>query len=142
MTPEAWERWARQARRGLEPARALLGRWTGRGRAHGEPVTASLVAREILDGSMVEVWERVGDHEDLSLYRFDPSQGQLVVLHCSPGAVVAEHLVEATIEGLAWVTGPDQPAVVLTLRGPTLHGEVVWPGQRVAEVEIHYRKEA
>lgn len=142
MNAEAWARRVERARRGLDPVRVLLGRWVGEGQAHGEPVTATLEVTERLDGTYVEVVETVGDHADASVYRYDPDAGQLLVLHLLPGAVVHEHPVEVYIEGLTWVTPPGQPSVLLTLKGTVLHSEVVWPGQRVAEVELWYRREA
>lgn len=141
MKPEDWARRLDRVQRGIDPVRLLVGRWTGRGQAHGSPVSATLEVREILDGSMIEALETVDGERDLSIYRYDPDTRQVVVLHLLPGALVHEHPVEVYIEGLNWVTPPDQPSVVLTLKGDSLHSEVIWPGQRVAEVELWYRRE-
>lgn len=136
---DAWDDRLAACRARLAPALALEGTWHGEGHAHGEPVTARLSVRPILGGTALEVWERVGDHEDLSLYRFDVDVNQLEVLHLMEG-VLAQHPVELTPDGLVWVTPPSQPAVVWSLRGDTVISEVIWPGQRVAEVQIRYRR--
>jgi hypothetical protein len=135
-----WDERVARVRAELAPARFLEGDWAGEGQAHGEPLTATLKVRTILDGSMIEVREQVGEHEDLSIYRFDVELSQLRVLHLMAGAVVAEHAVELTPTGLVWVTPPRDPAVEWILEGPTLRCDVVWPGQRVAEVQVRYRR--
>jgi hypothetical protein len=123
----------------LAPALFLAGEWVGKGQAHGEPIEARLRVRAILNDTALEVWERVGDHEDLSIYRFEPDLAQLEVLHLMEG-VLAHHPVEVTAEGMVWVTPPGQPAVAWTFRGDTVESEVVWSGQRIAEVRIVYRR--
>lgn len=137
--PDAWEARVALCRERLAPALLLAGDWIGEGQAHGEPVTASLRVRPILGATALEVWERVGDHEDLSIYRFDPDTGQLEVIHLMEG-VLAQHPVELTPDGLEWITPPGQPGVMWTLRGDTVVSEVVWPRQRVAEVTVRYRR--
>ncbi len=138
-----WDRHLQLARSGLAPAMPLVGDWIGEGRAHGEAVTASLRVRSVLSDTQLELWERVGDHEDVCFYRFDVGSGQLRVVHLMAGAV-ADHAVEASPDGLVWVTPPSVPAVVWSLRvtgaGEELRSEVFWPDQRVAEVEILYRR--
>lgn len=140
MTDQEWDERLLLCRAQLAPALVLVGEWEGSGQAHGAPVEASLRVRPILDGSVIEVWERVGDHEDLSLYRFDPEVGQLRVLHVMAGALVREWPVEPTMTGLVWITPPSDPAVEWSLDGDTLRCDVVWPGQRVAEVTVRYRR--
>lgn len=135
-----WEERLDLVRARLAPALVLCGEWEGEGQAHGEPLRATLSVRPILDGSVIEVWERVGEHADLCLYRFDPDLGQLRVTHFMAGAVVAEHPVEATPVGMVWITPPKEPAVEWILEGDTLRSEVVWPGQRVAEVSVRYQR--
>ena len=139
MSEDAWDLRLALARERLAPAMLLVGEWVGAGHAHGEPVTARLRVRPILDGTALEVWEAVGAHEDLCIYRFDADNGQLEVTHFLPG-VVSQHPVELTADGLVWVTPPGQPAVVWTMRGAVVVSEVVWPGQRIAEVQLTYRR--
>ncbi|MDP2312699.1 MAG: hypothetical protein Q8P41_07325 [Pseudomonadota bacterium] len=139
-TVDAWEARLALARERLAPALLLAGEWVGDGQAHGEPITAKLRVRPILDGTALEVWEQVGDdHEDLSIYRYDPDSGQLEVIHFMAGSL-NQHPVELTPDGLVWVTPPSQPAVVWTNRGAFVESEVVWPGQRIAEVKLTYRR--
>lgn len=135
-----WDARVARVRAAVAPARALEGRWRGEGQAHGEPVTCELELRFVLDGSFVEARERTGDHEDLSLYRYDADLQQLRVLHLSPGGLVAEHPVEVQGLSLVWVTPPEHPGVEWRVDGETLVCEVVWPGQRVAEVRVVYRR--
>ncbi|MES2639577.1 MAG: hypothetical protein V4850_08825 [Myxococcota bacterium] len=141
---DPWEARLAAARDRLAPALLLAGEWVGEGHAHGEPVTGRLRVRPILDGTALEVWEQVGGHEDLCVYRYDADNQQLEVVHLMPGAL-AIHPVELTLDGLVWVTPPSQPTVVWTNRGtvggtPVVDSEVVWPGQRIAEVKLTYRR--
>ncbi len=136
---DPWEERLAACRARLAPALMLAGDWAGEGQAHGEPVTARLRVRPILGDTALEVWERVGDHEDLCIYRWDPDVAQLEVLHLMEG-MLAQHPVELTPEGLVWVTPPGQPGVVWTAQGATVVSEVIWPGQRVAEVRVTYRR--
>lgn len=136
---DAWEVRLAACRDHLAPALLLTGDWVGEGQAHGEPVTGTLRVRPILDGTALEVWERVADHEDLCVYRWDADTAQLEVVHFYAGAV-AQHPVEVTPEGLVWVTPPGQPGVVWSVRGASVVSEVIWPGQRVAEVRVTYRR--
>lgn len=136
---DGWDLQLANCRAQIAPALILAGDWVGEGHAHGEPVTARLRVRPILDATAVEVWETVGDHSDLCIYRYDVDSGQLEVVHLMAGAF-ARYPVEASAEGMEWVTGPETPSVVWTLRGDTLTSEVVWPGQRIAEVMIRYRR--
>ena len=138
----AWERQFEVARAGLGPALALLGQWSGEGHAHGEPVTATLSVRAVLEGTQIEVIERVGEHSDLCFYRFDAGTGQLRVLHLMAPALVAEYPVDTTPTGLVWVTPPKVPAVVWSYDplSDVLTSEVYWPDQRLAEVGVRYRR--
>ena len=139
MTTDPWDLRLAVCRQRLAPALALAGDWVGEGQAHGDPVTASLRVRPILGGTALEVWERVGDHEDLCVYRWDADISQLEVVHFMEGSL-AQHPVELTPDGMVWVTAPGQPGVVWSLQGATAVSEVIWPGQRVAEVRIVYRR--
>lgn len=139
-----WEQQGRLSRAGLAPALVLVGDWVGDGHAHGEPVVATLTVRAVLGGTQIEVWERVGEHEDVCFYRFDAATGQLRVLHLMAPALVAEYPVEASVDGLVWVTPPSTPAVVWSYDplGDALVSEVYWPDQRVAEVRIRYGRKS
>ncbi len=137
---DAWDARVAQARAAVGPAALLAGDWVGEGVAHGEPCGASLRVRVVLDGSMVEAAERVGEHEDRCFYRWDVDTSQLRVLHLLPGALLEDHAVELVPDGLVWVTGPTQPAVEWTLRGPELQCAVTWPGAREPEVLVRYRR--
>jgi hypothetical protein len=139
VAEDPWESRLALCRARLAPALALTGEWVGQGLAHGEPITARLRVRPILGDTVVEVWEKVGAHEDLSLYRFEPDTGQLEVLHLMEGRL-EQHPVELTPDGMVWVSLPGQPAVVFSLVGDTVVSEVVWSGQRVPEVRIVYRR--
>jgi len=137
-----WERQFEIARAGLGPAAVLVGDWVGVGHAHGEPVTATLQVRPVLDGTQLQVLEQVGEHQDISFYRFDVATGQLRVVHLMAPALVAEYAVELTGDGLVWVTAPAAPTVVWTydpLAG-SVTSEVYWPDQRVAEVKLRYTR--
>jgi hypothetical protein len=142
MTDEEWDAKCARVRAEIAPVAVVEGRWIGRGQAHGEPLRGELRIRRVLGDSMVEVWERVGDHEDLCFYRYDVDTKQLRVLHLMDGAVVAEHPIETTSDGLVWVTPPDQPAVEWRFDGTDLRCDVVWPGRRVAEVSMRYTRAA
>jgi len=139
-----WERQFEIARAGLDPAGVLVGDWVGVGHAHGEPVTATLEVRPVLDGTQLQVRERVGGHEDISFYRFDIATGQLRVVHLMAPALVAEYAVELTGDGLVWVTAPAAPTVVWTYDplSDAVTSEVFWPDQRVAEVKLRYTRAA
>jgi hypothetical protein len=137
-----WEAHLAQARAAVAPARLLEGTWHGEGHAHGEPVTATLIVRAILDGTVVEARERVGDHEDLSLYRWDADTQQLRVLNVAPGARMEDHPVELLPPAsLLWVTGPMAPAVEWSFDGMNLRSAVTWPGARAPEVALVYRRD-
>lgn len=137
----SWEARLADAKAQIAPVTMLVGEWVGRGQAHGEPTEGRLRVRMILNDSMVEVWERVGDHEDLCIYRYDPDLQQIRVLHLMEGAT-AEHAVELVAMGLVWVTPSEHPAVEWRMVGDRLECDVVWPGRKVAEVSMTYRREA
>jgi hypothetical protein len=136
----SWEARVALARAGVAPAAALAGRWVGRGTAHGEPVEALLEVRLLLDGSVVEARERVADHEDLCLYRYDVETGQLRVLHVQAGGLFEDHPVELTPGALVWVTGPTAPAVEWSADGVTLSCAVIFPGSSGPDVLVRYRR--
>lgn len=136
-----WEAQVARALAEIAPACMLEGEWVGEGLAHGEPVTATLSVRAILDGSVVEARERMGDHEDLCLYRWDAESQQLRVLHVQPGAVFDDHPVEIALPAtLVWVTPPRAPAVEWSFDGARITSTVTWPGAAAPEVLVRYRR--
>ena len=145
-----WGQRLELARQGLAPALSWVGDWVGEGQAHGEPVTATLSVRAVLDGTQLEVWERVTPtsaepHEDVCFYRYDVGTAQIRVVHLMAPALVAEYGVELAVgaDGTAqvvWITPANAPAVVWSDAGNALISEVYWPDQRVAEVRVTYRR--
>jgi hypothetical protein len=140
VSADPWEERLAATRAGVAPAAMLAGRWIGEGTAHGEPVRARLSVRLLLDGSVVEARERVGDHEDLCLYRYDVDTAQLRVLHVQPGALFEDHPVEGVPGGLVWVTGPLTPTVEWTTDGVTVACAVTFPGASEPDVRVRYRR--
>lgn len=136
----SWEARCALARAGVAPAAALAGRWIGAGTAHGEPVEARLEVRLLLDGSVVEARERVADHEDLCLYRYDVDTAQLRVLHVQAGGLFEDHPVELVLGGLLWVTGPSAPAVEWSTDGASVVCAVIFPGSDQPDVHVRYRR--
>lgn len=136
----SWETRLLRTREMLDPVRFLGGDWIGEGQAHGEPITATMAVRSVLGDTMIEVRETVGEHTDVAYYRFDVDTGQHRVLHLMAGAMVEDHAVELLPDGFVWVTPPTTPAVEWRLDGEGLRCDVVWPGQRVAEVSVRYRR--
>ena len=136
---EEWEARLERARRALAPALTLVGDWIGSGTAHGDAVTASMHVQSILGKTVLKVWERVAEHEDLSLYRFDPDDGLFKVVHLMAGHS-SEYPVEWTGTGLVWVTPPAVPAVEWIVEGAALRSIVLWPGAPSPEVEIRYER--
>ncbi len=138
--PDPWE--SRLARTRAEAGRfaPFLGEWVGGGEAHGTATGGTLCGAAILDGSIVEVNERTGEHEDRSFYRFDPDNGGFSVLHMMAGAHLREYPVEFTATGLVWVTPPSEPAVEWTFSATELVCEVTWPGDEQPEVRVRWRR--
>ncbi len=138
--PDPWEE--RLARTRAEARRfyAFLGDWVGAGEAHGEATGGTLSGVALLDGSIVEVTERTGDHDDKSFYRFDPDLGGYQVLHMMAGAHLREYPVEFTESGLVWVTPPGEPSVEWSFTPGELCCEVVWPGDLRPEVRVRWRR--
>jgi hypothetical protein len=142
---------AERAQAGLAPLAWMIGTWVGVGRAHGQPVQGQLVARRILDGSFLEVRERLGDpaggpdHEDLSFYRHDAERG-LRVLHLMAPAHVVDREVQVLPTGpdlqcaLRWYENPFAPRVELRWDGSELRSEVWLPLAPAPEVVLSWRR--
>lgn len=140
MSELDWEARLERTRTEARAFAPLFGRWRGQGVAHGEPTTGELEAGPILDGSIVEVRERSPDHEDRCLYRLEPEDMSLRVLHLMAGATVREYPVERTATGLVWVTPPGEPAVEWSFAEDELVCEVTWPGESAPEVRMVWRR--
>jgi hypothetical protein len=139
LSQRDWALHVAECRERLAFATALLGEWVGRGTAHEAEVEAALGLRLVLDGTAIEARERVGDHEDLCLYRWDADERRYVVHHFMAGAA-ALHAVELTPRGMVWVTPPFSPAVEWWVDGEDLRCDVVWPQGGEPEVAIRYRR--
>lgn len=137
MSP--WDRRLATMRGALAPLMDLCGRWEGQGMAHGEAITSIVVVRPSFDATMLELREETGTHQDLCYYRWEPDDGGFRVLHLMPGSV-REYPVEATLEGLVWMTPPAEPAVEWMRRGEGLRQEVMWPDAEAPEVWLEYRR--
>ncbi len=139
----AEEEWQSRVERTVREAgafQAFVGEWTGEGVAHGEPTSARMMARPLLDGSFVEVRELGDDHEDRCFYRFEIEDGSLRVMHLLPGATVREYPVELTPEGLVWVTSPLEPSVEWRFFADRLECDVLWPGASEPDVRMVWRR--
>ncbi len=93
----AWDARARASIDGLAPLRFLVGRFEGQGQDHGAPIRAEAEGLLRLDGSWLELRERLREpdgtllYEDFALYRFDPVDGQLRVMHFSARAWLSRY---------------------------------------------------
>ena len=91
MDDGVWKQRGDKAQAGLAPLLFLVGEWRGTGTCHGRGITAQLVVKTILDGTWIEARETHFDdsgaqeHTDVSLYRFDPDEDHLRVLHLVEG---------------------------------------------------------
>ncbi len=123
----------------------LVGRWIGEGEEGGTPLTSEAEGRWILDGTWLQVREILRDgegrsvHEDLTLYRFDPEEGHVRVVHCLPGGWKREWPVLLCEGRLHWVLGPAGPHVVLEPGEDGWCSRVVQPGTEAPPVTIRYR---
>jgi len=145
--PSGWEARARATRERLEPLRFLVGAFDGEGQDDGRPVRARASGRWLLDGSWIELCEEILDpdgraiHRDVTLYRYDPAEQGLRVLHLMERAWHAQYPVHLDAAGrLCWTTGVGGPAVVLE---PTPEGwgsSVRLPDEAVPTVVLRYRR--
>jgi hypothetical protein len=142
------ERWAdrgRRAQQGIGALGFMIGSWRGTGQSHGAQVSAVLEVRPRLDGSWLEATETVYDadgvpeHTDLSLYRYDPEEGRLEVLHLMDHATFHRHPVEPVGEALHWITGPMAPRLAILPQAEGFRMEVHYPSDAAPVVTIDYR---
>lgn len=141
MTDTDWDSRLRRTRAEAAAFHPFLGRWRGRGTAHGEPVEGTLEAAALLDGTFIEVRESSADHEDRTIYRFEPEDASLRVLHLLAGATLREYAVERFEGGLVWVTPPGEPTVEWFFGADELRCDVTWPGEPAPDVSMVWRRE-
>ncbi len=143
----AWQARTSLCLEGLDPLRFLVGRFEGRGTDSGEPILATAHGRLLLDGSWLELRERLlgpdGDllYEDFALYRFDPTEEGLRVLHFMERAWHAQYPVHVDADGAAhWTTGPVGPRVRLEATEDGWCSRVTMPGDDAPTTALNYRR--
>lgn len=143
----SWEQRGLMCRLALAPARSLLGAWEGEGASYGQPLRGRLEVRERFGGTWIEaaetLWDAAGavDHEDLTLYRFDPEAGQLRALQVMAHAWSQDHVVLVEPDGLRWYHGPSSPTVRLRFAGEDrLRVEVREPEDGEIVLAMDYRR--
>lgn len=135
-----------RAREGIQPLLFLLGEWEGEGMDLEGPVRAFLSASLLMDGSWIQVRERLVDgagavqYEDMTLYRFDPVEDQVKVLHLMPQAHKMEYPVLVSGTGFRWVTGPFGAMVQVSRVGDGWENRVVLPGETSPSLVVTYRR--
>ncbi len=146
MDDEArWEERGRLAAAGIRALGFMVGEWSGQGTSHGTPVTGRLVVRPILDGSWLEATETLFDatgraeHTDLSLYRYDPTDQRLEVVHLMGHATISRHPVEPVGDALHWITGPMAPRLAILPRPDGFRMEVQFPQEAAPVVTMDYQ---
>ncbi len=142
----AWDARARASIDGLAPLRFLVGRFEGQGQDHGAPIRAEAEGLLRLDGSWLELRERLREpdgtllYEDFALYRFDPVDGQLRVMHFSARAWLSRYPARVDTEGaLHWTTGVGGPKVVLEPAEGGWRSRVTLPDEKEPAVVLQYR---
>jgi hypothetical protein len=143
----AWEQRARATRGRLQPLEFLVGDFFGDGTDHGEPIRARATGRLLLDGSWLELGEQILDpqgavvHRDLALYRWDPAEQGLRVLHLMDRAWLAQYPVHLDAAGrAAWTTGVGGPVVILEPCADGWTSSVRLPDEAEPSVRLRYRR--
>ncbi len=140
----AWEERGRATREGIAPLDFLVGSWNGSGTSHGQPITGKLVVRPILDGTWLEARETqfgasgAQEHADVSLYRYDPEEHRIEVIHLMAHAHKSRHPVEEVDDAFHWITGPMAPRLEIRSCPPGLRFEVWFPFEEAASVIMDY----
>jgi len=140
----SWDERGRAAREGIAPLGFLVGDWTGTGTSRGEPITGKLVVRSTLGGTWIEAREiqfgetGVQEHEDVTLYRFDPEEHRMEVVHLMGHAHMSRHPVEPVKGAFHWITGPMAPRLELRATESGLRFEVWFPLEDAAAVTMDY----
>jgi hypothetical protein len=146
MADMDWATQGKQARAGLEPLAFLLGRWGGAGVCHGESVRGELDVTGILDGSWIQVKERLLNdagaevHADVTFYRFDVEGESLQALQLFEHGHMMLQPVELSDDGFRWITGPGGPQVVFLNHEDSISYAVNLPGEAAAAVEMTYKR--
>ena len=142
--PDALVERALAIRRGLAPLSFLVGTWRGTGSVHGSPITSDLVISWLFDETFLEAQEVLRDpsgavvHEDRALYRFDPEERRVKVVHLLPGGWYLERLVVVGERQAVWEGGPYAARVGLSRIADVLEISVVFPGRPVPDVVVRY----
>jgi len=149
MTEElnAWQARTRQSLDGITPVGFLVGDFEGQGTDSGQPVLAEATGRLLLDGSWIELRERLlspeGEllYEDFALYRFDPAEEGLRVMHFMERAWHNQYPVHIDPEGaLHWTTGVGGPRVVIRATAEGWGSTVTLPDETPPTVVLDYRR--
>ncbi len=142
-----WTARGRQTREGLAPLHFLVGDFEGRGTDDGQLVHAQASGRLLLDGSWLELRERLLQpdgtpiHADFTLYRFDPVEGGLRVLHFMERAWHSQYPVHLQAPGrIQWTTGVGGPKVTLVATDRGWRGQVQLPDQAEPTVLLEYHR--
>jgi hypothetical protein len=143
----AWQARAQRCRDALEPLRFLVGRFEGCGQDSGQPVRCEAVGTLRLDGSWLELRERLLKpdgallYEDFALYRFDPAEEGLRVLHFMERAWHTQYPVHLDAQGaLRWTTGVGGPRVRIAATEQGWESRVTMPEEPEPTVVLEYRR--
>lgn len=77
--------------------------------------------------------------EDRTLYRYDPTEEGIRVIHLLPVGDRKEYPVRLLEPGIAWVTGPAGPRVELVPSGEGWTSRVTLPGRRAPDIVLQYQ---
>ena len=142
----SWEQKGDRARRGLKPLHFLLGDWSGEGVDQGLPIFSETSGRLLLDESWLELRELLTDergvriYQDISLYRFDPVEDGLRVLHLMPHGHYKLYPVVRRANAFRWATGPYGPKVDLAALDDGWQNLVTLPEESEPGLRIRYRR--
>jgi len=140
-----WAKRGEMAKLGISALSFLVGEWTGEGTSHGQPVTSTLHVTPQIDGTWLQARETVHaadgspEHTDLSLYRYDPKEERLEVLHLMDHATMHRHPVEPVGDALHWITGPGAPRLAIIPQEIGFRMEVQFPTDAAPVVTIDYK---
>ena len=143
-----WDARTQEVRAQLAPLRVFEGRWSGSGTSFGEPVHGELEMRFVLQRTFFEAREVVrsevdsGEHEDISIYSFNPEERVLQVVQDLPPGLVEKYRVEVVADGhIRWVGGPDGPRVhIQTTSDDRIEVSVWLPDEPEAAHTLRYRR--